>query len=59
MARGERISGGKGEGFVGTIIKDTWTVTGEGGRWKREGGEEGWWLGWGGGKRQRTILEQQ
>ena len=23
--RGEGISGGKGEGFVGTIIKDTWT----------------------------------
>ena len=34
---------GKGEGFVGTIIKDTWTITGGrvemGGRW---GGLGGW-----------------
>ena len=29
--RGEGISGEKGEGFVGTIIKDTWTITGGGG----------------------------
>ena len=45
----------KGEGFAGTIIKDTWTITGrvETG----EGGEEGWALGWGGGKRQKTVLE--
>ena len=54
---GEGISGEKGEGFVGTIIKDTWTITGGG--WKWEGGGEGWGLGWGGGKRQRTLLEQQ
>ena len=29
VTRGERegISGEKGEGFVGTIIKDTWTIT--------------------------------
>ena len=25
--------------------------------WKRERGGEGWGLGWGGGKRQRTVLE--
>ena len=30
-ARGEGISGEKGEQFVGTIIKDTWTITGHGG----------------------------
>ena len=30
-----------------------------GGVWKREGGGEGWVLGWGWGKRQRTVLEQQ
>ena len=29
------ISGKKGEGFVETIIKGTWTITGE---WKQEGG---------------------
>ena len=32
----EGISGEKGEGFVGTIIMDTWTITGGvemGGRW--------------------------
>ena len=49
--RGEGISGEKGEGFVGTIIKDTWTIM--------VGGGEGWGLGWGGGQRQITILEQQ
>ena len=57
MTRGER--GGnfreKGEGFVGTIIKDTWTITGGGqgmgGRW---GG-----LGVRMGGRQRTVLELQ
>ena len=50
MTRGER--GGnfreKGEGFVGTIIKDTWTITGGrvemGGRWGGLGG----WAGVGG-----------
>ena len=25
--------------------------------WKGEKGGEGWGLGWGGGKRQRTVLE--
>ena len=50
MTRGERgISGEKCEGFIGTIIKDTWTITevgwrvGMGGRW----GEMGIRLGWG------------
>ena len=42
LSRGEGISGKKGEGFVGTIIKDTWTIMGE---WKKEGGGEGWGLG--------------
>ena len=46
-----------GEGFVGTIIKDTWTITGGG--VEMVGSGEGWGLGWGGGKRQRTVLEQQ
>ena len=38
--------GEKGEGFTGTIIKDTWTITRGG------GGGEGW------GKRQKTVREQ-
>ena len=46
--RGEGISEEKGEGFVETIIKDTWTVTERGvetgGRWEglgvRGGGEQ-------------------
>ena len=29
--RGEGISGEKGEGFIGTILKDTWIITGVGG----------------------------
>ena len=45
------------EGFTGTIIKDTWTIT------RRvetgEGGGEGWVVGRGWGKRQKTVLEQQ
>ena len=59
MNRGERGANlrGKGEGFAGTIIKDTWTITGR--EWKWEGGGEGWGLGQGRGKRQRTVLEQQ
>ena len=41
--------GEKGEGFAGTIIKDTWTITrrrrgNRGGRW----GALGWWRGVGG-----------
>ena len=33
MTRGERggDNGEKGEGFTGTIIKDTWTITRRGG----------------------------
>ena len=35
--------GEKGEGFTGTIIKDTWTTTRRGGnRGGRWGGGEGW-----------------
>ena len=48
--RGERISGEEPKGFVGTIIKDTWTITGVGEWvWKWEGGWEDWVfiLGWG------------
>ena len=50
VTRGERkgISGEKGEGFAGTITKDTWTITrggaNKGGRW----GRVGWWGGVGG-----------
>ena len=49
MTRGERkrISGEKGEGFVGTIIKDTWTITVGGGN-GREMGRSGGWAGVGG-----------
>ena len=41
LAREEGISGEKGEGFVGTIIEDTWTITGVGvgvvmGKYKRK-----------------------
>ena len=57
VGRGEGISGEKGEGFVGAITKDMWTITGVG--WKWEGGGESWGLHWGGGKRQKTVLEQQ
>ena len=55
--RGEGLSGGTDEGFVGTIIKDTWTVMGAGvGWWKQEGGGEGWGLGWRGGKGRELYL---
>ena len=52
MTRGERggIVGEKGEGFTGTIIKDTWTITTAG----RNGKE----VGRGEGERQKTVLEQ-
>ena len=49
---------GKGEGFAGTIIKDTWTITRGGWKQGREVGRAGV-LGKGGGKRQETVLEQQ
>ena len=50
--------GKKGKGFAGTIIKDTWTITREG--WKqRKEVERAGVVGRGGGKRQKTVLEQQ
>ena len=49
--------GVKGEGFTETTIKDTWTITG-GWKQRREVGKAGA-VGRGGGKRQKTILEQQ
>ena len=50
--------GEKGEGFTGTIIKDTWTPK-RGGVEMGQSGEEGWGDGKGGEKRQKTVLEQQ
>ena len=50
--------GGKGEGFTGTIIKDTWTVTKGGWKQEREVGRVGV-VGRGGEKSQKTVLEQQ
>ena len=49
MGRGQR-----GEGFSGTAIKDTWTKP-RGRVEAREGGG----FGWGGGKIQTTVIEQQ
>ena len=50
--------GEKGEGLIGTIIKDIWTITRRGWKWGRK-----LWrarMVWrGGGKRQTTVLEQQ
>ena len=45
MTRGERGGNfrGKGEGFVGTIIKDTWRITGEGSGNGREVWRAGGW----------------
>ena len=40
--------GEKSEGFTGTIIKDTWTITKGGGNGGRRQGELGWWRGVGG-----------
>ena len=48
----------KGDGFAGTIIKDTWTITRWGVETGREVGRAGV-LAWGGGERQKTVLEQQ
>ena len=50
--------GGKGEGFTGTIIKDTWTVTKGGWKQESEVGRVGV-VGRGGEKSQKTVLEQQ
>ena len=58
MLSREGIVGEKGEGFAGTIIKDTWRVT-------RGGWKEGRLVGRGvvvrrgEGKRKKTVLEQQ
>ena len=49
--------GGKGKGFTGTIIKDTWTITRGGGNGGGRRCRLGWWGGV--GERQKTVLEQQ
>ena len=41
-----------------SIIKDTWTITKGGWKQRREAGRARV-VGWGGGKRQKTVLEQQ
>ena len=56
--RGEGILGEKGEGFVGTIIRDTWTIMG-GGHVEMGWSWEGLRFRLGAGKSQRTVLEQQ
>ena len=51
-------NGGEGEVFTGITIKDTWTKargSGNRGGWR---GYLGWW-GRCGGKRQKTVIEQQ
>ena len=50
--------GEKGEGFTGTIIKDTWTITRRGWKQGRELGGAGV-VGRGRGKRQKTVFEHQ
>ena len=45
---------GKGEGFAGTIIKDTWTITRGGWKQGREVGRAGVR-----GERQKTVLEHK
>ena len=47
--------GEKGEGFMGTIIKDTWTTTKQGWKWGREEGRDGM-VGRGGGKGRQLYL---
>ena len=47
----------KGEGFAGTMIKDTWTITR--GVETREGVGRAGVVGRGRGKRQKTVLEQE
>ena len=46
----EGIIGEKGEGFAGTIMKDTWTII--------RGVGNGREVGRGEGKRQKTVFEQ-
>ena len=48
VGRGERISGETGEGFAGTIIKNTWTITRGVETEEGSGGGLGWWGGVGG-----------
>ena len=48
--------GEKGEGFTGTSIKDTWTITRRGWKQGKEVGRAGV-VGRAGGKRQKTVLE--
>ena len=49
--------GGRGEGFMGTTLKDTWTKTRRGGN---RGGRWGWLGWWGGvGGKGKKLLEQQ
>ena len=48
----------KGDGFAGTIIKDTWTINKVGWKQGKEVGRARV-MGRGGMKRQKTILEQQ
>ena len=52
---GEGISGEKGERFVGTIIKDTWTIMGVGGGNGRELGRAWSWGGVGGKGRELYL----
>ena len=47
--------GEKGEGFTGTILKDTWSIKRRGGN---RGGRTGV-VGRGGEKMKKTVLEQQ
>ena len=54
----EGIIGEKGEGFAGTIIKDTWTITRGMRKQRREVGMAGV-DGSGEGKMETTVLEQQ
>ena len=48
----------KGEGFTGTTIKDTWTITRRGWKQGEYTGRAGV-VGSVGVKRQKTVLEQQ
>ena len=57
VTRGEGISGEKGEGVCRSNYKGHMDNN-KGGRQKWEGDREGWGLGWGGGKKQKTVLEQ-
>ena len=49
--------GEEGEGFTGTTIKDTWTITRVGVE-TGEGGGDGWDGGMGGGKSRKLYLNK-